>query len=70
MIPVDCTKCRCADRIGNLDEAVRVVADFGIGKALVAASAATGLMFTQVGVTVGTLSHCPFVAEFQPNRTV
>jgi tetratricopeptide (TPR) repeat protein len=33
-----------------LHEGHAVVADFGIGKALVAASAATGLMFTQVGV--------------------
>jgi serine/threonine-protein kinase len=40
-----------------LHEGHAVVADFGIGKALVAASAATGLMFTQVGVTVGTPAY-------------
>ena len=40
-----------------LHEGHAVVADFGIGKALVAASAATGVMFTQVGVTVGTPAY-------------
>ena len=40
-----------------LHEGHAVVADFGIGRALAAASAATGLMFTQIGVTVGTPSY-------------
>jgi TolB-like protein/tetratricopeptide (TPR) repeat protein len=40
-----------------LHEGHAVVADFGIGKALVAASAATGVMFTQIGVTVGTPAY-------------
>ena len=40
-----------------LHEGHAVVADFGIGKALVAASSATGEMFTQVGVTVGTPAY-------------
>ena len=40
-----------------LHEGHAVVADFGIGKALVAAASATGLMFTQVGVTVGTPAY-------------
>jgi serine/threonine protein kinase/tetratricopeptide (TPR) repeat protein len=40
-----------------LHEGHAVVADFGIGKALVAASSATGVMFTQVGVTVGTPAY-------------
>jgi serine/threonine protein kinase/tetratricopeptide (TPR) repeat protein len=40
-----------------LHEGHAVVADFGIGKALAAASAATGLMFTQIGVTVGTPTY-------------
>jgi len=40
-----------------LHEGHAVVADFGIGKALVAASSATGLMFTQIGVTVGTPAY-------------
>ena len=40
-----------------LHEGHAVVADFGIGKALVAASAATGMMFTQIGVTVGTPAY-------------
>jgi serine/threonine-protein kinase len=40
-----------------LHEGHAVVADFGIGKALVAASSVTGLAFTQVGVTVGTPAY-------------
>ena len=40
-----------------LHEGHAVVADFGIGKALVAASAATGVMFTQIGVTIGTPAY-------------
>jgi serine/threonine protein kinase/tetratricopeptide (TPR) repeat protein len=40
-----------------LHEGHAVVADFGIGKALVAAASATGLLFTQVGVTVGTPAY-------------
>jgi serine/threonine protein kinase/tetratricopeptide (TPR) repeat protein len=40
-----------------LHEGHAVVSDFGIGKALVAASSATGVMFTQVGVTVGTPAY-------------
>ena len=40
-----------------LHEGHAIVADFGIGKALVAASSATGLMFTQIGVTVGTPAY-------------
>ena len=40
-----------------LHEGHAVVADFGIGKALVAASSATGVMFTQAGVTVGTPAY-------------
>ena len=40
-----------------LHEGHAVVADFGIGKALVAASAATGVMSTQIGVTVGTPAY-------------
>ena len=40
-----------------LHEGHAVVADFGIGKALVAASAATGATFTQIGVTVGTPAY-------------
>ena len=34
-----------------------MVSDFGIGKALVAASAVTGAAFTQFGVTVGTPAY-------------
>jgi eukaryotic-like serine/threonine-protein kinase len=40
-----------------LHEGHAIVADFGIGKAFVAASSATGLMFTQVGVTIGTPAY-------------
>ena len=40
-----------------LHEGHAVVADFGIGKAIVAAASETGLMFTQVGVTVGTPAY-------------
>ena len=40
-----------------LHEGHAVVADFGIGKALVAAASTTGLMFTQIGVTVGTPAY-------------
>jgi eukaryotic-like serine/threonine-protein kinase len=40
-----------------LHEGHAIVADFGIGKAFVAASSATGLMFTQIGVTVGTPAY-------------
>jgi serine/threonine protein kinase/tetratricopeptide (TPR) repeat protein len=40
-----------------LHEGHAVVADFGIGKALVAASAVTGAAFTQFGVTVGTPAY-------------
>jgi serine/threonine protein kinase/tetratricopeptide (TPR) repeat protein len=40
-----------------LHEGHAVVADFGIGKAIVAASSATGALFTQMGVTVGTPAY-------------
>ena len=40
-----------------LHEGHAVVADFGIGKAVVASSTATGLAFTQVGVTIGTPAY-------------
>jgi eukaryotic-like serine/threonine-protein kinase len=40
-----------------LHEGHALVSDFGIGKALVAASAVTGAAFTQFGVTVGTPAY-------------
>jgi serine/threonine protein kinase len=40
-----------------LHEGHAVVADFGIGKALVAAASTTGLMFTRIGVTLGTPAY-------------
>src|SRR5688572_15967586 len=40
-----------------LHEGHAVVADFGIGKAIVAAASATGQAFTQIGVTVGTPAY-------------
>ena len=40
-----------------LHEGHAIVADFGIGKALVAATAPTGAAFTQIGVTVGTPAY-------------
>jgi len=40
-----------------LHEGHAVVADFGIGKAVVASSSVTGTAFTQIGVTVGTPAY-------------